>query len=112
MEVCHSAEWGLVCASSNSWQTTAAHVACNEFGVPSLSKLLYAQRCLLSDFTTLDYYTDPRALIDYATLYDATIVLNDVVCSGDESSIIECSGTGYGSNINCAAIAVAQCEGQ
>ena len=55
----------------------------------------------------------PRVTQNHVSFYDAPIILNDTLCIGSESSIIECSRDGYGDYTNsCDYIAVAQCEGK
>ena len=44
--------------------------------------------------------------------YDAPVVLNDVMCTGNEESILSCTETGYGVFDDCMSVAVAQCEGE
>ena len=44
--------------------------------------------------------------------YDAPVVLNDVMCTGNEESILNCTETGYGIFDDCTIVAVAQCEGE
>ena len=44
--------------------------------------------------------------------YDAPVVLNDVMCTGNEESILNCTETGYGVFDDCMSVAVAQCEGE
>ena len=44
--------------------------------------------------------------------YDAPVVLNDVMCTGNEESILNCTETGYGVFDDCMLVAVAQCEGE
>ena len=45
-------------------------------------------------------------------LYDAPVILNDVMCTGNEESILNCTKTGYGVFDDCISVAVAQCEGE
>ena len=40
VEVCHSAQWGLVCAHSGSYFTPAAEVVCRQVGIPSRSQFV------------------------------------------------------------------------
>ena len=35
--MCHDREWGILCADGGSWGQNAAHVMCNEAGIPSAS---------------------------------------------------------------------------
>ena len=44
--------------------------------------------------------------------YDGPVFLNDVICTGDEVNVFNCSQDGYGMFTGCANIGVAQCEGK
>ena len=54
----------------------------------------------------------PRSASSIIMLYDAPVVLNDVMCTGNEESILNCTETGYGVFDDCMSVAVAQCEGE
>ena len=41
VEVCHDAQWGLVCVHRYSWNLRAAEVVCSQVGIPSRSQLYY-----------------------------------------------------------------------
>ena len=54
----------------------------------------------------------PRSASRRIIFYDAPVVLNDVMCTGNEESILSCTETGYGVFDDCMSVAVAQCEGK
>ena len=54
----------------------------------------------------------PRNASHRIIFYDAPVFLNDVMCTGNEESILNCTETGYGAFDDCMSVAVAQCEGE
>ena len=46
VEVCHDAQWGLVCEHLNSYYTPAAEVVCRQVGVPSRSQFVVFLSCV------------------------------------------------------------------
>ena len=56
-------------------------------------------------------YTGARSGHRQKRHYDAPVVLNNILCTGNERSIMECSGATYGNFSQCSDVAVAQCEG-
>eukprot|EP00057_Strongylocentrotus_purpuratus_P020121 XP_011674595.1 PREDICTED: deleted in malignant brain tumors 1 protein-like [Strongylocentrotus purpuratus] len=77
VEVSYNGEWGTVC--DDAWDTNDASVVCRSFG--------FAGALEAVSFAGFGQGT-------------GTIVLDDVNCSGDESSLFECSNRGLGVN-NC-----------
>ena len=120
--MCHSAQWGLVCAHLDSYFTPAAEVVCRQVGIPSRSQFVcgfqhernIAGICGDMWVIMYIYYTDPRALRRDITFYsDSPVVLNDIRCSGSEAQLTQCTTNGYGNfSSNCIDIAVALCEGE
>ena len=116
VEVCHNAQWGLVCAHSNSYFTPAAEVVCRQVGIPSTSQFA----CGLPDQNVTGpcrydvYSVDPLALTQDISFYsDSPVILNDISCSGFEVQLFECSRNGYGNfSAICTDIAAAYCEGK
>ncbi|XP_063966830.1 uncharacterized protein LOC129277690 isoform X10 [Lytechinus pictus] len=77
VEVSYNGEWGTVC--DDEWETTDANVVCRSLGFVGALEAV------------------PSAGFGQGT---GTIVLDDVNCSGDESSLFECENPGLGVN-NC-----------
>ena len=74
--MCHKGQWGTVCRDE-TFDTTAANVACKSMG-----------------------YSSEGALLHSSAVYgkgQGVIWLSGVACSGEESSIDECSHLDYGS---------------
>ena len=44
VQVCHDAQWGLVCHHQLSWDLNAAEVVCKQVGIPSRSQCVYLER--------------------------------------------------------------------
>ena len=40
VQVCHNAQWGLVCDHEQSWNSRAAEVVCTQVGIPSRRQLV------------------------------------------------------------------------
>ena len=77
VEVSYKGEWGTVC--DDSWDTTDANVVCRSLGFAGAFEAVSS------------------AGFGEST---GTIVLDDVNCNGNESSLFECSNPGLGVN-NC-----------
>ena len=77
MEVYHNGEWGTVC--DDGWDLNDAHVVCKELGLDDVATAKYA------------FYGGGRG----------QIWLNNLHCVGTESSINNCSHSGWGIN-NCS----------
>jgi hypothetical protein len=90
VEVFHHGEWGTVC--DDNWSLKQAHVVCRELGYQGAERAT-----LLSMFGRA---TGP-------------IWLDDVICSGSESSLLDCARSTQGSS-NCdhAEDAGAVCTGK
>ena len=78
VEVWYNGEWGTVC--HDGWDTNDASVVCRSLGFAGALEAVSS------------------AAFDQGT---GTIVLDDVNCFGNESSLFECSNPGLGVN-NCA----------
>lgn len=93
VEICVDGKWGTVC--NNRWDAMAALVACKQMGIPAISKTI----------PILDLFT-PRMTIpiscECCELAGAVIgkfgpgsrskpiMLDNVVCNGSESSLLQC----------------------
>ncbi|XP_030847771.1 deleted in malignant brain tumors 1 protein-like [Strongylocentrotus purpuratus] len=77
VEVLYNGEWGTVC--NDGWDLTDANVVCRSLGLGAARVAFWA------------------AVFGEGT---GTIVLDDVSCSGDETSIFDCGNSGLGTN-NC-----------
>ena len=75
LEVFHRGRWGTVC--DDIWDINDAKVVCRELGYK------FAVRAFTSEIPG-----------------SGPILLDDVGCSGDETSLVHCSHSGWGSN-NC-----------
>ncbi|XP_072884198.1 scavenger receptor cysteine-rich domain-containing protein DMBT1-like [Hemitrygon akajei] len=73
VEVRYNAEWGTVC--DDGWDTEDAKVVCRELGCPSAAAAI------------------PRARFGQGS---GKIWMDDVVCTGSESALWECSFQGWG----------------
>ena len=113
VEVCHNAQWGLVCVHFESWHASATLVVCRQVGIPSKSQFMVLLVRVTVLYKIMCYYTDPRALRrDIIRYSDSPVILNDIDCSGSEDRLTQCTKTGYGNfSSNCTDIAVALCEG-
>nr|XP_054771338.1 deleted in malignant brain tumors 1 protein-like isoform X1 [Lytechinus pictus] len=81
VEIYRNGEWGTVCSSG--WTQEDANVVCNQLGFPD------------DAFYSLPDY-------DFFGPGSGSVVLTEVACTGDESSVLECpSSTADGSNSNC-----------
>ena len=76
VEVCVNNQWGTVC--DDSWDTADAQVACRQLGYSTYSATAYRNA----------YFGEGTGFI----------YLDDVSCTGTESSLFSCS---YTSNHNC-----------
>ena len=65
VQVCHSMEWGLVCSNTISWYPNAAHVTCNEIGVPSSSELIFRSNAYSAPFPLIHRSTCSAQLSDF-----------------------------------------------
>ena len=75
LEIYHSNRWGSIC--DDGWNSVASIVACRQMGYPDYSSYI-TSRTITNDFW-----------------------LDDIICGGEEISIISCSHDGWG-NDNCA----------
>ena len=57
------------------------------------------------------WYIVPQAMSHNVTVYDAPVTLSNVVCTGSEESLIDCTDGIYRNSTNCSAVALAYCEG-
>ena len=73
VEVLFDGEWGTVC--DDGWDLTDANVVCGSIGLGAATDAFQ------------------RAFFGQGT---GTIVLDDVSCSGDETSIFDCGNAGLG----------------
>ena len=76
VEVCHSNVWGTVC--SDYWSSNDGIVACRQLGLQYIAT------------TTNAYFLSGTG----------QIWLDNVLCTGSESQLIDCSHNGFGSH-NC-----------
>ena len=53
----------------------------------------------------------PRAAHDDRLEFDAPVTVNDVVCTGSEESLMDCSLDRGEDFVACEFVAIAQCEG-
>ena len=74
VEVCYNNEWGTVC--DNGWSYNDAKVACKQLGY---------------DSTYFSYYSN-----SYFGYGSGNIWMNDLACSGSETSLFSCSSAGLG----------------
>ena len=81
-------------------------LVCKLLGLPTKCKfgnLIFVSLSFLSPL-------DPRR-VGTATLEDVPVILGDVLCSGTEQSLIECSRAGYIVYPDCPTVAMTNCEG-
>ena len=98
VELCHGSQWGTVC--DDGWDDTDAIVACRQAGFSPSSKLI-------QENDTKYFITYFFPCTDAAATYTAVfgrgmghILLDEVGCSGSESSLFSCPSGGVGSH-NC-----------
>ena len=84
VEVYYNSEWSTVC--SDSWDANDAKVVCRQVGFPVEGARAYG--------------------VGYFEGESRSIMLNDIQCIGNESSLNQCSHGGWGMN-NCSVQKVA-----
>lgn len=100
VEVCVSGVWGTVC--DDSWDGPDAQVACKQLNLPytglQVSRLACPSRLRCNSCIFL-YHSGATA---YGSAYfgqgTGSIVMDDLSCNGDESSLLNCS---FNPNHNC-----------
>lgn len=87
VEILHNGHWGILC--DDDWELQDAEVVCQQLGCGK----------------ALSTHEDPVLLRDIGSVW-----LDDVKCSGDESSVKDCAHDGFGSH-SCSISSVT-CEGK
>ena len=104
VEICQRGSWGTVC--DDDWDDTDARVVCRQLGIftggkyVTLSLTLLGMMCMLVFVKLADAIATSRSMFIYFGPGTGPIFLDNVGCTGSETTLDDCPHSGIGSH-NC-----------